>query len=56
MLNLLEKNADTKRRSGVKRAATVLLTTKEFVYVDYADMDPVKKTYEARKIKLENIF
>jgi hypothetical protein len=56
MLNLLEKNADTKRRSGVKRAATVLLKTKEYVYVDYTDIDPVKKTYEARKIKLENIF
>ena len=56
MLNLLEENADTKRRSGVKRAATVLLTTNEFVYVDYMDIDPVKKVYPARKIKLENIF
>ena len=56
MLNLLDENADTKRRSGVKRAATVLLTTNEFVYVDYMDMDPVKKVYPARKIKLENIF
>lgn len=56
MLNLLEENADTKRKSGVKRAATVLLTTGEFVYVDYTNTDPVKKTYEARKIKLENIF
>ena len=55
-LNLLEESKDTKRKTGVKRAATVLLTTKEFVYVDYTDMDPVKKIYEAKKIKLESIF
>lgn len=55
-LNLLEESKDTKRKTGVKRAATVLLTTKEFIYVDYTDIDPVKKTYEAKKIKLESIF
>ena len=55
-LNLLEESKDTKRKTGVKRAATVLLTTKEFIYVDYTDLDPVKKTYGVRKIKLESIF
>ena len=56
MLNLLEKNPRTSRKTGIKRAATVLLSTNEFMYVDYTDMDPVTKTYKAEKIKLEAIF
>ena len=56
ILNELEKNADTGRRAGVKRAATVLLSTNDFIYVDYRDADPVTGRYMINRIKLEGIL
>jgi hypothetical protein len=44
-LNLLEKNADTKRPYGIKRAATVLLTENKLAYVDYDRCDYVTNRF-----------
>lgn len=49
-LNELEKNSETRKRKGIKRAATVLSSTNEFIYVDYDSFDKVKKTYKINKI------
>lgn len=48
-LNELEKSPQTKRKKGVKRAATLLLSEPSFVYVDYDDLDKVKKAYKVNK-------
>ena len=48
-LNELEKSPQTKRKKGVKRAATLLLSEPLFVYVDYDDLDKVKKAYKVNK-------
>ena len=48
-LNLLEKDPDTKRRQGIKRAATVLPTEGKIMYVDYDSPDPIQKVYNVKK-------
>jgi hypothetical protein len=55
-LNQLEKDEKTKRKTNIKRAATVLTTTSEFIYVDYDECDPVTGQYKINRIKLESIF
>ena len=55
-LNRLEKDDVTKRKPNIKRAATVLTTTSEFIYVDYDECDPVTGQYKVNRIKLESIF
>ena len=49
-LNELEKNPETRKEKGVKRAATVLPSMGKFIYVDYSDFDKVKKTYKINEI------
>lgn len=44
-LNELERNPDTKRKDGVKRAATVLVSENKLVYVDYTDKDLVTERF-----------
>ncbi|MBQ8392249.1 MAG: DUF4080 domain-containing protein [Clostridia bacterium] len=55
-LNQLEKNENTKRRDKIKRAATVLKSSKELIYVDYDTPDPVTGRFEIKRVKLESIF
>ncbi|MBE6663102.1 MAG: DUF4080 domain-containing protein [Ruminococcaceae bacterium] len=50
MLNELEKNPQTRKKKGIKRAATILPSMNEFVYVDYNDLDRVKKAYKINRI------
>lgn len=49
-LNELEKNPETRREKGVKRAATILPSVGKFIYVDYNEIDKVKKTYKINEI------
>jgi len=56
MLNRLEKDGATMRKAGVKRSGTVMLTTSEFIYVDYDEVDPVNGQYKVNRIKTESIF
>ncbi len=42
-------------RKAVKRAAAILHTTQEIIYVDYIDKDPVTGEYSATKIPMELI-
>ncbi len=56
MLNHLEKEELTRRMPNVKRAATVLITTSELIYVDYDYCDPVTGQYQVNRIKMESIF
>lgn len=49
-LNELEKNPNTRKEKGIKRAATILPSKNEFVYVDYKNFDKVKKSYKINKI------
>ena len=56
ILNRLEKDDVTKRKPNIKRAATVLTATSEFIYVDYDECDPVTGQYKVNRIKLESIF
>ncbi len=53
-LNELEKNPQTRKKKGIKRAATVLSSLNEFVYVDYDDFDKVKKNYKINRIFINN--
>ena len=55
-LNFLDSKEETKRKKGIKRAATVLKTTGELMYVDYENINPVTKSYPVKKIKIEGIF
>lgn len=48
-LLLLDKNEETKRKKGIKRSATVLLTENKLVYVDYDVEDKIKKSYKIRE-------
>ncbi len=48
-LNYLEKDPMTKRKKGVKRAATVLPTENRLMYVDYDMADPVHRAYNVKK-------
>lgn len=56
-LNDLEKEKSTRREKGVKRAATILLSEPKFVYVDYKNLDKIKKSYKINEltIKIEEI-
>ena len=49
LLNHLESDVKTRRKKGVKRAATVLPTEKCLIYVDYTDYDPVYRSYDVKK-------
>ncbi len=49
ILNELEKNENTKRSKNVKRAISLLSSMKEYVYVDYAEMNPVTKEYRINR-------
>lgn len=51
-LNLLESSPETRREKGVKRAATILISEPSFVYVDYKNVDKMKKTYKINKITI----
>ena len=55
-LNSLEKSEDTRKSKGVKRAATLLISSNELIYVDYENINPVTRSYPIRKIKIEGIF
>lgn len=48
-LLLLDKSEETKRKKGVKRSATVLLTENKLIYVDYDTEDKIKKSYKIRE-------
>lgn len=48
-LLLLDKNKETKRKKGIKRSATVLLTESKLAYVDYDTEDKIKKSYKIRE-------
>ena len=51
-LNFLEENPKTKKKSGVKRAITLLKTKKAAVYVDYEEKNPVTGQYNLNEIKI----
>ena len=55
-LNYLEEGEDTKRKPGVKRAATLLEGADELIYVDYDKINPVTKRYSVKRIKIEGIL
>ncbi len=50
MLNELEQNDTTKREKNVKRSATILPSMNKFIYVDYKNIDKVKKRYKVNEI------
>ena len=41
---------ETIKEKGVKRAATILPSMNKFIYVDYNEMDKVKKTCKINEI------
>lgn len=45
----LDKNPTTKRKKGVKRSATMLLSEEKLVYVDYDVEDKIKKSFKIRE-------
>lgn len=49
-LNELEKSSSSRRKKGIKRAATVLVSEPALIYVDYDEFDKVKKTYKINKL------
>jgi hypothetical protein len=49
-LNELEKSSSSRRKKGIKRAATVLVSEPALIYVDYDEFDKVKKTYKVNKL------
>ncbi len=51
----LEKNADTKRRDGVKRTVALLYSEKNVVWCDYTDSDPITGRYELFKLPFDDI-
>ena len=53
VLNELEKDADTKRPEGVKRAATELLTRKMIVYVDYVNKNEITGRYKSAFLHIQ---
>ncbi|MBO5212212.1 MAG: DUF4080 domain-containing protein [Clostridia bacterium] len=55
-LSFLESNESTKRRQGIKRAATFLKTENVFAYVDYDCKNPVTDQYEIKYLRENNIF
>lgn len=55
ILNELDKNEETRKRKGVKRALSLLSSMKEFVYVDYENMNPVTKEFDVYQ-KIYNIL
>lgn len=52
ILNLLDKDEKTKRKKGIKRAATVLKSENAFVYVDYDIKNLVTEEYKLIKLKI----
>jgi hypothetical protein len=48
-LNELEKDPETKKKQGIKRAITLLSSEDSFVYVDYDFQNPVTGKYEIFK-------
>lgn len=52
ILNLLEEDEKTKRKTGVKRAITLLKTQKVAVYVDYDDKNPVTGLYKIKQVNI----
>lgn len=54
ILNQLDKNEETKRQKGIKRAATLLLCDGAFVYVDYINPDKVSGQYTISRIMQKN--
>ena len=46
LLNLLEKNEETKKAKGIKRSFSLLSSMKEYVYVDYDECNRVTKEFK----------
>lgn len=46
ILNELDKNEETRKQKGVKRALSLLSSLNEFVYVDYEKFNPVTKEFD----------
>ena len=55
ILNHLEKNPNTKKQKGIKRALSVLSSFEEYVYVDYTEIDPVTKEFKIYQKRIHNI-
>lgn len=53
ILNELDKCETTKRKVGVKRSATVLLSENKLVYVDYTEPDKINNKFQINTINLD---